>query len=147
MKNLVMVVALVGFGGAGCGEKSPAEKCEDLVSSVCDRVVDCIPGVGTHDDCVRAFDGELSCSSTKSVSMSYDQCLDMVGAQSCPTLFPTDMQSGEIMLDLPDTCSGVLSTQAGRGNLTPTLGTPTRTANSLGSLAARARAGIGAEIE
>src|SRR5512140_3940536 len=143
MKNLVMVMvmALVSFGGSGCGEKSPAEKCEDLVSSVCDRVVDCIPGVGTHDDCVRAFDSELSCSSTKSVSMSYDECLNMLSAQSCPTLFPTDMQSGEIMLTLPDTCSGVLSTQSDRGDPTPTLGTPTRAANSLGSLAARARAG------
>lgn len=148
MKNLVMVMVLVGFGGMGCGDKSPVEKCEDLVSSVCDRAVDCITGAaGMHDDCVRAIEGELSCSSTKSVAKSYDECVDLLNEQSCPTLFPTDARSGEMRLVLPDACLGVILTQSGRGDPVPTLGSPTpaplaRMASSLGGLAARARTGI-----
>jgi hypothetical protein len=143
MKNLVMVLVLVGFGGVGCGDKSPAEKCEDLVSTLCDRAVECIPGAaGMHDDCVRASEGELSCSATKSVGTSYDECMDLLNQQSCRTLFPTDARSGEITVDLPNACFGVLSTESGRGNLTPTLGASTRTTSPLGGLAAQARAAI-----
>jgi hypothetical protein len=143
MKNLVMVTVLVGFGGMGCGDKSPAEKCQDLVSSVCDRAVECIPGASAmHDDCVRAGEGELSCSATKSVGKSYDECVDLLNQQSCRTLFPTDARSGAIMFDLPEACFGVLSTEAGHGNPGSVPGASTLTANPLGSLAARARAAI-----
>jgi len=143
MKNLVMALVLVGFGGVGCGDKSPPEKCEDLVNSVCDRAVECIAGAaGMHDDCVRAIEGDLSCSATKSVGASYDECMDLLNQQSCHTLFSTDARSGEITIELPSACFGVLSTEAGRSKPIPTLDTRARTANPLGGLAAQARAAI-----
>jgi hypothetical protein len=143
MKNLAKMMALVVLGGTGCGDKSPADKCEDLVSLTCDRVVDCIAGAsGMHDSCVQTFHRELSCSATKSVGQGYDDCLDMLNEQSCGTLFSTDAGTGEPMIHLPAACFGVLSTQSVRGEPTPVLRMPARQVSLLGGLAIQARAGL-----
>jgi hypothetical protein len=143
MKNLVKVMALVVLGGTGCGDKSPAEKCEDLVSLTCDRAVGCIAGAsGMHDDCVQAFHRESSCGNIKSVGQRYDDCMDMLSEQSCGTLFSTNAESGELMFHLPDACVGVLSTQSVRGEPTPVLRMPTRPVGLLGGLAIQAHAGL-----
>lgn len=140
MKNLVKVMVLVMLGGAGCGEPSPAEKCEDLVDLVCERVVDCIAGAsGMHDDCVQEIQRELPCGTTKRVGDGYDDCMDRLNQQSCSTLFPTD-PDGERMLELPNACLGVLSTQSVRGESTPVLRTPARPVSLLRGLAVQAGA-------
>jgi hypothetical protein len=135
MKNMVMTaMVLAVLGGGGCGEdKSPAEKCEDLVSLICDRAVECIAGAaGMHSACVQAFEQEASCASTRSVSASYDRCLDRLDAVSCQALVTTDPATGETMLEVPTECHGVLSTQSA-------LGGPGRVSTVPGGMVARAR--------
>ena len=115
MKNkvVVKVVVLAVLGCVGCGDKSPKEKCEDLIDAVCDRGVECIDGAaGMHDECVHAVDGALTCENIKSVTSSYDHCIDLLHEQSCQTLFPRDPDTGDQSLELPAECSGVLSTQS-----------------------------------
>jgi hypothetical protein len=122
MKGTVVVMAVGLLGWVGCGDKSPAEKCDDLVSLICDRAVDCIAGAsGMHAECVHAFDQVMLCENTKSVGPSYDRCLDQLEAQSCQALFPTDPDTGEQTLTLPVDCESVLSTESARGELEPIL--------------------------
>ncbi len=115
MKNnvVVKVVVLAVLGCVGCGDKSPKDKCEDLIDAVCDRGVECITGAaGMHDECVHAVEGDLPCGDVKSVTSSYDRCIDQLNEQSCQTLFPRDPDTGDQALVLPTECSGVLSTQS-----------------------------------
>jgi hypothetical protein len=141
MKDLVKVMALLVLVGTGCGDKSPAEKCKDLISSVCDRAVDCISGAsGMQDDCVRAVESGFSCSDTKSVGPGYDSCMDTLDELSCSTLFPIDPGTGELTVHLPDTCIGVLSTQSVGGERTPVQRSSTRPDDRFRALASQARA-------
>jgi len=109
----VMVTSLaIGLGGIGCGggDKSPKEKCDDLVNMFCDRLVECVQdAAGMHSACVQTFESIQSCSAIKSVGASYDDCLSQLDSQTCQMLFP---MSGSA--SLPSACSGVLSTQSGR---------------------------------
>lgn len=85
-----------------CGEDSPVEKCDHLVDITCDRAVECIPTGGTHAECVEEVRQQLPCGSAKSVTESYDRCVDQIDSVTCGTLFPNNM------LDLPADCSGVI---------------------------------------
>lgn len=116
----VMVVMGLALLAVGCGDKSPREKCDDLVSMVCDRAVECLPGAaGMHDGCVQYFQDNKFCDSVKSVGGTYDACLDQLDSQSCQQLFPTS-STGTPTATLPSACMGVLSTQSSRGDA-PTL--------------------------
>jgi len=99
----VLVLVLVACGG----EKSPVEKCDDLVNVVCDRGVECIGG-STHQECVQAVQQQLPCGSAKSVSASYNRCIDQLNNDSCQILFPTDPQTGQQSLVLPADCMSVI---------------------------------------
>jgi hypothetical protein len=58
----------------------------------------------------------------KSVGPSYDRCMDELDAQSCQTLFMAVPGTGQVTVDLPADCYGVLSTQvARRGEADPGL--------------------------
>jgi hypothetical protein len=100
---------LVGCGG-DAREKSPVEKCDDFVDSLCDRAVACIAGAsGMHADCVAAFDtADFSCADVKSVSAGYDRCMDQLRSSSCGTLFPVDPDTGDQALELPADCARIL---------------------------------------
>jgi hypothetical protein len=95
-------VLLVGCGGG----KSPVEKCDDLVDVVCDRTVECVSGV-TKADCVQAVQQQLPCGAAKSVSESYNRCIDQLDNDSCAILFPPD-QNGQPTLALPADCNSVI---------------------------------------
>ncbi|MBL0214029.1 MAG: hypothetical protein IPQ07_09100 [Myxococcales bacterium] len=97
---------LVGVLLSGCGtERSPVEKCDDLIDTLCDRGVQCIGGA--HVDCVQAFQRELPCGAVKAVSASYDRCIDQIQAASCGSLFPLDPQ-GNPDIRLPADCQGAV---------------------------------------
>lgn len=105
-KALVLLFAL-----AGCAtERSPVEKCDDLVDVLCDRAIQCFPSAGTHTQCVQELQQVLPCGSAKSVSASYDRCVDQLQADSCPVLFPLDAQ-GQPTLKLPADCMSVVLTR------------------------------------
>jgi hypothetical protein len=120
MNNTVGKMVIWSLLAGGCaGDKSPREKCEDLVSVMCDRGVECIPGgSGMHDACVQAADQVISCSATKSVAPGYDHCIDVLHERSCQSLFPVDSESGEQMLVVPAECKSVLLTATATGEVT-----------------------------
>lgn len=144
MKNymVVKVVVLAVLGGVSCGgEKSPAEKCEDLVDLVCDRAVECIAGAsGMHRECVEGVEQSgLQCSTTKSVKPSYDRCVDLLNDQSCQTLFPADPDTGDQTIALPTECNGVVVTQSAGGEIDRASYADAPPADPIGDAAARAR--------
>lgn len=138
---VVKVMVLAVLGCLGCGDKSPKEKCEDLIDTVCDRGVECIAGAaGMHEGCVHAVEQELSCESIKSVSPSYDRCIDLLNEQSCNILFPTDPATGDQKLELPAECRGVLSTQSTSHEFDRVLHAAAPLADPIDDVAVRARA-------
>jgi hypothetical protein len=141
-----VVLAVLGCVGCG-GEKSPSEKCEDLVNLACDRAVECLPGAsGMHADCVQAIEqAGLSCTATKSVTPSYDRCIDQLDGQSCRILFPTDSTTGDQSLTLPAECSGVLLQSAGK--LDHVVRTNVAPSDPIGDMALRARAVLPSDLD
>jgi hypothetical protein len=103
---VISIVACIGCGG-GDGRSAP-QKCDDLISDVCDRAVTCIPGQGTRDECVQAVHQVLACGSAKMVSTSYGRCIEQINDASCAILFPTDPQTGDVTLVLPADCNRVI---------------------------------------
>ena len=98
----------------GCGaDKSPVDKCDDLINVVCDRAVQCLgPSGGTQAQCVQQVQASLPCGSAKSVSASYDRCIDQLDSDDCSVLFPTDPQTGQQTLKLPADCMSVILTRS-----------------------------------
>lgn len=143
-----VVLAVLGCVGCG-GDKSPGEKCEDLINLTCDRAVECLPGVsGMHAACVQAVEqAGLSCSATKSVKPSYDRCIDQLNEQSCRMLFPTDPDTGDQTIALPAECSGVLVTQSAAGELDHVVRTNAPPSGPIGGMALRARAVLPSDLD
>ncbi len=104
----ISFVGLCLVGLVGCGsEKSPVEKCDDLVEVVCDRGVECAPELGTKSSCVQAIKQALPCGMAERVSNSYDRCMDQLEDNSCSALYPRDSE-GDISLNLPADCFAVI---------------------------------------
>lgn len=120
---------IVTIGLAACGtEKTAVEKCDDLVDVLCDRGVQCLGG--SHAECVQSVRTELPCGSAKSVSASYDRCVDQLQTNSCPVLFPTNPQTGQPEIRLPADCMQVILTREA-----PAVGTISAPPDSVSSLA------------
>jgi hypothetical protein len=102
--NRVMFVIVL----AGCGSESAVDKCDNLVDTLCDRAVTCVPGNGNHATCVASVQTALPCGSAKTVSASYDRCMSQLESSSCSVLFPTNPQTGETELSLPADCNAVI---------------------------------------
>ena len=101
---MVLSLALVGCGSS----KTPEEKCEDFLSVVCDRGVECLPGETlSHSSCVDTLETVIPCGMVESVADSFDSCMEKVETNGCATLFPRDEQ-GDAALVLPADCTGVL---------------------------------------
>ena len=108
MKRTVVLCVLVCIGCGGSSAKTPVQKCDDLITFVCDRGVECIPAAGTHAECVQALQQVLPCGMAKMVTTSYDRCVSQIKADSCTVLFPADPQTGDRTLSLPADCVGVI---------------------------------------
>ena len=100
-------VILLSMLLAACGGDSAVDQCDDLVSDLCTRVIEC-GGDGTHAACVATFQQVLSCGRAKAVAPSYGRCLAQLDAATCPALFPTDPQTGETSVALPADCVDVI---------------------------------------
>jgi hypothetical protein len=108
MCRVVILVAV------GCGtEPSPVEKCDDLVDVLCDRGVQCLGGSRT--ECVQSVRTELPCGSARSVSASYDRCIEQLETVSCAVLFPTNPSTSQPELRLPADCMEVILAREGQG--------------------------------
>lgn len=115
----IWMLCLMGTMGAmgimGCGgDKTPVEKCDDLVHALCGRTVACLPELGTSQECVQALQSVLPCGATKSVTSSYDRCLSQLDSASCAALFPRDPTTGALSVSLPADCAGVLKSTTAR---------------------------------
>jgi len=97
---------MVGLLTTACGaEPNPVEQCDDLVDVLCGRGVQCLGG--SHSECVTAVRAELPCGSAKSVSGTYDRCIDQLQSASCSVLFATS-STGDPELRLPADCRAVI---------------------------------------
>jgi hypothetical protein len=94
---------------AGCGDASPEEKCQDLVAAMCGRVTSCLEVPSQQADCIRSTEANMSCAAAKSVTDSYDTCMDELRDVSCDVLLAPDAD-GNPTLNLPASCHGVLKT-------------------------------------
>lgn len=105
-----LAIAGVVFAACGGGDDNPAvEKCDDLVSTVCDRAIECLGDLGGgHSQCVVEVNEALPCDRAASVTDSFQDCLSRVDTDSCNTLFPPPPPGGQRMLVLPANCSGVV---------------------------------------
>jgi hypothetical protein len=86
--------------------KSAPEKCDDLVSDLCARAVDCVGG-GSEQDCIEEIGTVLACGQADGVSGTYNRCIDQVNTNACENLFPADA-SGQPELVLPADCEEVI---------------------------------------
>ncbi|HET9622496.1 MAG TPA: hypothetical protein VFP84_14085 [Kofleriaceae bacterium] len=111
-----LLVGSVACGGDDGGSASPSAKCHDLVSSVCIKLVDCLPGAaGMEQDCIDAASTSASCDAATSVAASYDDCRSAIDQASCSTLVSSDPATGEPLISLPDACLGVIQSVAPGG--------------------------------
>jgi hypothetical protein len=100
----------------GCAtESSPVEKCDDLVDVLCSRGVQCLGG--SHSECVQGVKSELPCGSARSVSASYDRCVEQLQTNSCAALFPTNPSTGQPEIRLPADCMSVILTREAPASL------------------------------
>jgi hypothetical protein len=101
------IVVMMGIG-VGCGDKSPQEECEELVSSICDRAEDCLPGVPVeHDECTQDLRNLARCERVEVHSTSYEACMNRVEAISCQALF-TEATTTRFTATLPQECNTVV---------------------------------------
>lgn len=86
------------------GGADPMELCEDLLSAICDREVECRDDAPTHADCVDIQRDAIDCGGIMGVSESYDRCIDDIGGQTCGA-WTADTR-------LPASCAGSLTSCA-----------------------------------
>jgi hypothetical protein len=110
---VLSVLALIGCGGGG-DDRTPPEKCEDLLGDLCARIVSCA-GSGTRSECVQALGEVAACSSVKTVGATYDRCVDHINKDSCDTLFPVDPDTGDRESVAPADCVSVFTTRTAVG--------------------------------
>lgn len=103
----------------GCGD-SPVEKCDDMLSTICSRIVECVGGV-SQPACEQEFQAAVACGATTDVGTGYDRCMDLIRSFTCSTLFQTDPGTGEQSIVLPADCEGVLQSGANGASVATTL--------------------------
>lgn len=101
------VVAALVASGCGGGSSSPEDKCNDLVDTVCDRLVACLNVPSQKADCVSGAGQSLNCRAAKSVTSGYDTCMDALDDASCDALLDAD-PDGDPVVTLPSSCRAVI---------------------------------------
>jgi hypothetical protein len=115
MRTLCVVGVMAVMGVVACGsDKTPVEKCDDLVYAVCGRGASCLPQVGAIGQCVEAMRQSLACGSITSVTASYDRCMSQLEDASCATLFEHDPIARVVRIRLPADCGDALKTGSAR---------------------------------
>jgi len=119
MRKSVLAVGLlvVGLLPLGCGsdnDNPAADKCNDLINSLCGRGADCIvqlgcdPGftrVQDNQSCLSAAHQALACSNAKAVGSSYPACMSGIANIACSSFGTTAACSAPT---LPAECGGVI---------------------------------------
>lgn len=112
-KSFSALALVILLGLVGCGSnKSPEEKCTDLIDTLCERGAECASELGNQPQCVQAARQGLNCSRAEGVSDTYDDCMDQLDGNSCASLFPRD-GNGNLSISLPSTCVGAVQLSGG----------------------------------
>lgn len=114
--NSLVAVGFVSFTVMACGDDdestdSAVEKCEDFLTVVCERTVECAPA-RTEDgqpvapavqleSCLSAGRASTPCGNAVRVSSSYDQCIQEVLGASCSVIADPEA-------DPPDSCTNII---------------------------------------
>lgn len=67
------------------GERTPTQKCEDLILLFCDRTIECSIGQ-QRDTCIQQARTDLPCGKATGVSSNYDLCMDQMAEFSCEAI-------------------------------------------------------------
>ena len=107
VKGLLAAGFCLGFALSGCGsEDTPADKCDTLITVVCDRVAECVGGA--QQSCEERLKAETACGNARDVKPSYDRCIDQLNSNQCMSLFPIDPDTGQRTARLPADCEQVI---------------------------------------
>lgn len=96
--GLVLLLAVVS-----CGAETPPEKCNALMSRLCQRAIACINDGTTQAECVATVQTLISCADAVGVSSGYNACMSELQSSPCSVLVTTD---GD--LNLPASCEDVI---------------------------------------
>lgn len=99
VSGLLLLLAVASCGG----DASPPEKCNALVSRLCQRAIACINDGTTQSECVAGVQTLISCADADSVSSGYDACMSELQSSPCSVLVTAD---GE--LNPPASCEDVI---------------------------------------
>jgi len=126
MKLLILFVGFVlvtgcaasndGAGGDGysVGYASPADKCDDLITTLCGRGADCVAQVGCdpgytreqeYQLCLTESRQRLACGKALGVGPSYSACMNAASTRVCAA-YGTRTQCASPAL--PADCQGVI---------------------------------------
>ncbi|MEI9950105.1 MAG: hypothetical protein WDO74_14315 [Pseudomonadota bacterium] len=117
LAGLLVLVALPGCGSDDSA--SPVQKCEDLITRLCESAISCQVKGGVIESskqasanatCKSNAHNEVDCSKAKRVKSSYDACMSKVSNPPCDEVneaIATDS------LELPSECDGVIEVSSG----------------------------------
>jgi hypothetical protein len=99
-----------------CGD-SAEEQCNDLISSICKRVLVCTEEItgskspaGSESQCVEEVQKSAGvCSRAVDVSSSYDKCIDEIDEIPCDNFLADE--DGTINIGFPASCKGVIQVE------------------------------------
>jgi hypothetical protein len=115
--------ALAGLLLTACGddeEKSPVQKCKDMVNTFCDRVTSCAvdadildadyPAAELKMDCKEAIDtvGVVPCDEADGVGDNYSECVSDLKAFSCDTSNDSLLQEMPSFAPPPASCDDAI---------------------------------------
>jgi hypothetical protein len=114
------VWALAAVLVTACGdddeEKTPVEKCKDLINTFCDRVTSCAEDHELLDDsyspaeletdCKASIEEELDCQAAVDVGDGYAKCLSSVKTFSCEVSNDALLATPAAIANPPASCMG-----------------------------------------
>jgi hypothetical protein len=112
-----LVFVLVSLFALGCDDPEKAQdKCEALVTTVCEHVVECAQRAGLLDasytandlrnECESSIADNAHCEDAVRVSKNFNQCVDDASTLSCSDI--TDGLQDGSGLPMPNSCQGAV---------------------------------------